>query len=164
MEAPLTERCRQRFEPVLASLAERLGMEPLTLEASGHFGFASDSGEAIYCQLVERAWADSLEVSISLAEAAPEAEALQLMLECNFAMYGSRDGWVALRPGMEDLWYFRRLGLERMTAEVLESALADFLETADYLREMLASAIKEAPVDEAPVPVDKINKDMGLRA
>ncbi len=145
MEALITERCRQRFEPVLASLAERLGIKPLTLDASGHFGFSSDSGEAIYCQLVERTWADALEVSISLAQAAPDLEALRLMLECNFAMYGSRDGWVALRPGMEDLWYFRRLGFERMTGETLESALADFLETADYLREMLASAAKEAP-------------------
>ncbi len=144
MEELITDSLRERFEPVLASLAERLGMEPLTLDASGHFGFASDGGEAIYCQLVERAWADSLELSISLSEAGPEAEALRLMLECNFAMYGSRDGWVALRPGMEDLWYFQRLGLERMTGEALESALVDFLESADHLRELLASVAKEA--------------------
>lgn len=157
MENLTTESLRQRFEPILASLAQRWGIGAVDLEESGHFGFTSDTGETIHCQLVERTWSDSLELSISLAEVTPETatEAFRLLLECNFAMYGSRDGWVALRPGLDELWYAQRLGLERMTGETLEAALADFLETVDYLRAMLS-----------PPPPTELSggKDMGLRA
>ena len=66
-----------------------------------------------------------------------------LLLECNYAMYGAKDGWVSMQPEKESIWYNRRLSLERLNDATLENELISFLQSADNLANLIDAATKE---------------------
>ena len=134
----------------LQSFAERIGMEALELNEEGYCALESDKGEVVHLQW-EGAEQGYLELSAPVTRLSNEAapDGFRLVLEANFAKYGSGGGWFAVRPGSDEIWYFYRLELNRLTAQVLETVLAGCLEKLAQWREQLSQ-----PGVSAPAPDD----------
>ena len=138
----------------LHSFAERIGMETLELNEEGYCALESDKGEVLHLQW-EGEEQGYLELSAPVSRLSGDAAAdgLRLLLEANFAKYGSGGGWFAIRPGSDEIWYFYRLELNLLSAEMLETVLAGCLEKLTQWREQLAQpGASEQVSDDNPAP------------
>ena len=141
----------------LQSFAERIGLDALALNEEGYCALESDKGEVIHFQW-EEAGEGCLELSALLSSLPIGAatDGFRLLLEANFAMYGSGGGWFAVRPGADEIWYFYRLELNRLTAEALEIVLAGFMEKLTLWREQLAGLGQPGVQDNHMPMLDRV--------
>lgn len=146
-----------RLVLALQSFAERIGLDAMELDEEGYCSLESDKGDVVHFQWEEMG-EGCLELSAPVSSLSNEAatEGFRLLLEANFAKYGSGGGWFAVRPGSDEIWYFYRLELNQLAAETLEVVLAGLLEKLAQWREQLAGLGRTVTQDNHISMLDRV--------
>ena len=136
----MNELSSSKVSAELQAFAERIGLETLELNEDGYCALESDKGEVIHLQWERTEEAGCLELSALVGSLSVEAATggFRLLLEANFARYGSAGGWFAVRPESDEVWYFYRLEGSQFTGENLEAVTAGCLEQLTRWQEQLS--------------------------